>query len=82
MARVTYVHDRNGLLAGVAEILNHVLDEHRTLGDGALCIMLARCHLCAYQGLVRTSGDGYSIGGDQVDLLLVGGHGDCVFGCR
>lgn len=34
---MTYVHDRNGLLAGSAEVLDHVLDEHRALGDLTLC---------------------------------------------
>ena len=32
----TYVHDGDGLLAWVAQILDHVLDEHRALGDTAL----------------------------------------------
>lgn len=34
--RTTHVHDGNGLLAGVSKIFNHVLDEHRLFGDGAL----------------------------------------------
>jgi len=34
---VTYVHDGDRLLAGRTEVLDHVLDEHGTLGDLALC---------------------------------------------
>lgn len=32
----THVHDRDGLLAGGTKIFDHVLDEHRTLGDDAV----------------------------------------------
>jgi len=33
---VTYVHDGNGLLAGRAEVLDHILDKHGALSDLAL----------------------------------------------
>lgn len=34
---MTYVHDRDGLLARSAKVLDHVLDEHGALSDLALC---------------------------------------------
>ena len=33
----TYVHDRDRLLAGRTEVLDHVLDEHGALGNLTLC---------------------------------------------
>ena len=35
--RAAHVHDGNRLLAWVAQVLNHVADEHGALGDGTLC---------------------------------------------
>ena len=35
----THVHDGDGLFAGGAEILDHVLDQHRAFGDDAICDM-------------------------------------------
>lgn len=39
----THVHDGDRLLAWVAEILNHILDQHGALSDNALCNLVSIC---------------------------------------
>ena len=77
----TYVHNRNRLLTGRTEVLDHVLDQHGALGDLALC---EESVLCAAQERVgveaHTSDNLDAIAGDKLDALLaVGRHaGRCV----
>jgi len=79
---VTYVHDGNWLLTRGAEVLDHVLDQHGTLCDLALCerVSFARLQNGSEKARAHTSDDLDIVGRDELDgLLAFGRHG--VDGC-
>lgn len=70
---VTYVRNGNSL-ARVTQILEHVLDEHGSLGDGALCSILASGMRDLLE-MQRTNRDLNSIGAGKGNLRS---RHDCV----
>jgi hypothetical protein len=82
LGEVTYVHDGNGLLARGAEVLDHVLDEHRALSDLALCerVSFVRLEDGSEWGSAHTGDDLDVVTRDELDgLFSLGRHG--VDGC-
>jgi hypothetical protein len=78
-ADATYVHDGNGLLAGGAEVLDHVLDEHGALSNLALCerVSFMRREDLKKWERAHTGDDLDIVAGDELDsLLALGRHGD------